>query len=52
MEPASADMTGGDGPYMPASVKDVEDAIKEKGLIVMFSALNQNDNAQVTRRNV
>ena len=51
MEPNAAPESG-NSPYMEATVKDVEDAVADRGLVVMFSAINQDSNASVTRRNV
>ena len=51
MEP-NASPASGNSPYMSATVKNVEDAVGERGLVVMFSAINQDQNSQVTRRAV
>lgn len=39
-------------PYSGVNKTEVEDAVSKRGLIVMFSAVNQKDNATVTRRAV
>ena len=52
-DPMNVNAPGQDvSPYSEAAIGDVANEVQSKGLIVMFSALNQTANAGVTSRNV